>query len=282
MKRSPLPADIAAVVARALAEDLGSGDVTARLIDSDRRASAEVVAREPAVLCGAPWFDEVFRQVDHAIDVRWHYRDGDSLPAAAVVCTLAGRASSILSGERTAINFLQTLSGTATAARSYTAAVEGTGARILDTRKTLPGLRSAQKYAVRCGGADNHRHGLYDAVLIKENHIAAFGSIAEAASRARAGAAGLLVEIEVESLEQLREALETRADRLLLDNFALEQLREAVAIRNARPGPRIELEASGGIALDDVRAVAQTGVDWISIGSMTKHVRATDYSMRFV
>jgi nicotinate-nucleotide pyrophosphorylase (carboxylating) len=199
-----------------------------------------------------------------------------------MVCTVAGPARALLTGERTALNFLQTLSGTASAASSFADAIRGTNARILDTRKTLPSLRTAQKYAVRCGGAYNHRQGLYDAILIKENHIAAVGSIESAVKRAREQAPSLLLEIEVENLEQLRAALETSADRIMLDNFPLAQLREAVAIRNAHKGKRKELEASGNIDLDNVRAVAETGVDWISTGAITKNVRATDYSMRFM
>jgi nicotinate-nucleotide pyrophosphorylase (carboxylating) len=276
-----LPVDIAAVVARALAEDLGGGDVTAVLVDAKQRANAQVLARESAILCGTAWFDEVFRQIDSSVRVRWNHGDGARVDRDTVLCSLTGPARALLCGERTALNFLQTLSGTATAAGRFADAVRGTTARILDTRKTLPGLRSAQKYAVRCGGAYNHRHGLYDAILIKENHIAALGSIEAAVRRARAQAPSLLLEIEVESLEQLRAALETAADRIMLDNFPLERLREAVAIRNAHEGKRKELEASGNIDIDNVRTVAETGVDWISTGAITKHVHAIDYSMRF-
>ena len=238
--------------------------------------------RERAVLCGTAWFDEVFLQIDARVAVRWLHSDGTRLDPDTIVCTLAGPVRALLTGERSALNFLQTLSGTATAASRFADAVRGTPARILDTRKTLPGLRSAQKYAVSCGGAYNHRHGLYDAVLIKENHIAALGSIDAAVHRARAQSPSLLIEIEVENLEQLRAALETSVDRIMLDNFELEELRAAVATRNAHAGKRKELEASGNIDLDNVRAVAETGVDWISTGAITKHVQATDYSMRFV
>jgi nicotinate-nucleotide pyrophosphorylase (carboxylating) len=280
---STLPVDISDVVTRALAEDLGSGDVTAALIDENQRAEAHVLARESAVLCGSAWFDEVYRQIDARVAVRWLHRDGARIESDTIVCTLVGPARALLTGERTALNFLQTLSGTASAASRFVDAIRGTGARILDTRKTLPGLRAAQKYAVRCGGAYNHRQGLYDAILIKENHIAAVGSIESAIKRAREQAPSLLLEIEVENLEQLRAALATSADRIMLDNFPLAQLREAVAIRNAaNKGKRKELEASGNIDLDNVRAVAETGVDWISTGAITKNVRATDYSMRFV
>jgi nicotinate-nucleotide pyrophosphorylase (carboxylating) len=280
---STLPVDISDVVTRALAEDLGSGDVTAALIDENQRAEAHVLARESAVLCGSAWFDEVYRQIDARVAVRWLHRDGARIESDTIVCTLVGPARALLTGERTALNFLQTLSGTASAASRFVDAIRGTGARILDTRKTLPGLRAAQKYAVGCGGAYNHRQGLYDAILIKENHIAAVGSIESAIKRAREQAPSLLLEIEVENLEQLRAALATPADRIMLDNFPLAQLREAVAIRNAaNKGKRKELEASGNIDLDNVRAVAETGVDWISTGAITKNVRATDYSMRFV
>ena len=266
---------------RALAEDLGSGDVTASLIDEHQTAEARVLARESAVLCGSAWFDEVFRQIDARVAVRWSHADGARIDPGTVVCGLRGPTRALLTGERTALNFLQTLSGTATAARLFAAAVRGTTARILDTRKTIPGLRSAQKYAVRCGGAHNHRHGLYDAVLIKENHIAALGSIEAAVREARARAPSLLLEIEVETIAQLRDALETSADRIMLDNFTLEDLRTAVAVRDAHAGKRKELEASGNIDLENVRATAATGVDWISTGAITKHVRAIDYSMRF-
>lgn len=282
MPESILPADIPDVVTRALAEDLGSGDVTAALIDEKKRAEARVLARESAVLCGTAWFDEVYRQIDTGVAVRWLHGDGAHLDPDTIVCELRGTARALLTGERTALNFLQTLSGTATAASRFAEAVRGTGARILDTRKTVPGLRTAQKYAVRCGGAENHRQGLYDAILIKENHIAAAGSIESAVSRARAKAPSLLLEVEVEDLAQLRAALETAADRVMLDNFPLERLREAVAIRNAHKGKRKELEASGNVDLDNVRAVAETGVDCISTGTITKHVQAIDYSMRFV
>jgi nicotinate-nucleotide pyrophosphorylase (carboxylating) len=277
-----LPTDIPAVVAGALAEDLGSGDVTAALIDEKQRAEARVLARESAVLCGTAWFDEVYRQIDSRVAVRWLQHDGARIERDTIVCTVVGPARALLTGERTALNFLQTLSGTASAASRFADAIRGTGARILDTRKTVPGLRAAQKYAVRCGGAHNHRQGLYDAILVKENHIAAVGSIESVVKRARTQAPSLLLEIEVENLEQLRAALATSADRIMLDNFPLAELRAAVAIRNSHEGKRKELEASGNIDLDNVRAVAETGVDWISTGAITKNVRATDYSMRFV
>jgi nicotinate-nucleotide pyrophosphorylase (carboxylating) len=273
-----LPDDIADTVRRALAEDVGAGDLTANLIPGGTPARAQVIAREEAVLCGAAWFDEVLRQLDRNVRVDWNARDGDAVRENQVLCTLEGPARAILTGERTALNFLQTLSGTATVTRRYVEAVRGTHAIVLDTRKTLPGLRTAQKYAVRCGGGQNHRMGLYDAILIKENHIAAAGSVAGAVEAARRTApAGTTVEVEVEDIAQLNEALAAGADRLLLDNFSLRRLREAV---QATAG-RARIEASGGITLENIRAVAETGVDCISIGALTKHVRAVDLSLRF-
>jgi nicotinate-nucleotide pyrophosphorylase (carboxylating) len=265
-------------VARALHEDLGDGDKTAQLIPPDAVLQTRVISREPAVLSGSPWFDETFRQLDNAVQVAWQARDGDAIRENQQVCELRGPARAILSGERTALNFLQTLSGTATRARRYVEAVSGTGCIILDTRKTLPGLRLAQKYAVRCGGARNHRVGLFDAILIKENHIAAAGSISAAVRRALEYGQGLLLEVEVENLEQLEEALQAGAQRALLDNFSLTDL--GIAVERCKG--RIELEASGGITLESVRAVATSGVDFISVGAITKSVRATDFSMRFV
>jgi nicotinate-nucleotide pyrophosphorylase (carboxylating) len=280
MKRSELPEDLAAVVRRALDEDIGSGDVTAMLIEPDRLASARVTLRESAVLCGTAWFDEVFRQLDARVAVAWQHADGELLEGNTTVCALEGPARSLLSGERTAINFLQTLSATATAARRYVDAVAGTGARILDTRKTLPGLRSAQKYATRCGGATNHRFGLFDAVLIKENHIAAAGSLELAVARAREQAPELLVVVEVENLDETAAALGSAANRLLLDNFSLADLTRAVELRNRSGAPHKDLEASGGVSLETVREIAATGVDYISVGALTKDIRAVDFSMR--
>lgn len=264
-------------VGAAVGEDVGSGDLTAALVPADVRASAHVIVRDDAVLCGSDWFNAVFRQLDSTIEVEWDAADGDQLVAGRVVCRLEGPARPILSGERTALNFLQTLSGTATLARRYVAEIAGTGAVILDTRKTLPGLRLAQKYAVRCGGGRNHRFGLYDAILIKENHIRSAGSIRAALAAAETVGVGVMVEIEVESLDELREALAAGAGRVLLDNFSLERLRAAVAITAGRAG----LEASGGVSLETVRAIAETGVDFISVGGLTKDLTATDYSMLF-
>jgi nicotinate-nucleotide pyrophosphorylase (carboxylating) len=278
----PLPHDVATTVSRALAEDLGAGDLTAELIGAATRSVAVVVTREPAVLCGRAWFDETFRQVDPRVAVAWHCEDGARIAADSLVCELAGPGRSIVTGERTALNFLQTLSGTATATRTFVDIVAGTAARILDTRKTLPGLRLAQKYAVRCGGGENHRIGLFDAVLIKENHIAAVGSLGAAVALARQRSPQVMIEVEVETLEQLREALATDADRIMLDDFSLADMRSAVTMRDAHAGKRQELEASGSMNAETLRDVAETGVDFISIGALTKHVRAIDFSMRFV
>ncbi len=265
-------------VARALAEDVGGGDLTAALIPDDARATATIITREKAVICGRPWVNEVFRQLDRALQIHWWVREGDRVDADRTLCTLEGSARHLLTGERTALNFLQTLSATATTTAEYVDAVAGTATRILDTRKTLPGLRRAQKYAVTCGGGVNHRIGLYDGILIKENHIAAAGSVKGAVREAQQRApAGIAVEVEVENLGQVSEALESGADILLLDNMAPEILREAVRL-NAGGA---KLEASGGITLENIRAVAETGVDYISIGALTKDVRAVDLSMRF-
>jgi len=274
---TPQASDVHNDVARALAEDLGSGDITASLIPTSLQAQAFVISREPAVVCGTAWFDEVFRSLDPQVHIQWHVRDGDAVEPEQKLCTLTGPARALLSGERTALNFLQTLSGTATRARRYAAAVAGTHAKVLDTRKTIPGLRLAQKYAVRCGGCHNHRIGLYDAILIKENHILAAGSVTQAVAAARTVSAGKPVEIEVESLEELREALTAAADIILLDNFTVEALTQAVAINQGRT----KLEASGGITLNNIRRIAETGVDYISVGGITKDVQAVDLSMRF-
>ena len=265
-------------VTTAFVEDLGPGDLTANLIPSGRQAKAKVLSREDAVLAGAAWFEACVRRLDPGVGIRWSARDGDRIAAGQVLCEIEGEARALLSAERPALNFLQLLSGVAGRTRQFVDAVRDTRARILDTRKTLPGLRLAQKYAVRCGGGVNHRMGLYDGILIKENHIAAAGGI-RAALRAALAAAGpaVMVQVEVESLAQLREALDAGATLVLLDNFTLEMMTEAAKIAAGRA----DLEASGGITLDTVRAVAETGVDRISIGSLTKDVRAVDLSMRF-
>jgi nicotinate-nucleotide pyrophosphorylase (carboxylating) len=271
---------IARQVTAALAEDLGAGDVTAALVPASQQVRAQVIAREPAILCGTDWADATFKQLDPSIRLDWLARDGDRLTADVPVLRLSGPARPILSGERTALNFLQTLSGTATAASRYVEAVAGTACRILDTRKTLPGLRLAQKYAARCGGAQNHRLGLYDMVLIKENHIIAAGSIGGAIATARRTSPGIPVEVEVESLAEFDQACDAGADIILLDELPLEDLREAVK-RNRARGAKAKLEASGSVTLANVREIALTGVDFISIGGITKHVQAVDLSMRF-
>ena len=273
------PADLSDQVAAALREDIGSGDVTARLVPEDQRVSGRVVTREDAVLCGRPWADETFRRLDAGIRLTWRATDGERVTAGAVIFEIDGRARPILTGERTVLNFLQLLSATATQASRFAAAVAGTGCTVLDTRKTIPGLRSAQKYAVRCGGGRNHRLGLYDMVLIKENHIAAAGSITAAIAAARRAAQGVKVEVEVESLQELEEALSAGPDIVLLDDFSLEDLRAAVALNRSRGRP-VAVEASGSVSLETVHAIAATGVDFVSSGGLTKNVRAVDLSMR--
>jgi nicotinate-nucleotide pyrophosphorylase (carboxylating) len=274
-------AEIARNVQAALAEDVGPGDITGALIPASKFASATVVTRETMKLAGRPWFDEVCRQVDERIVVTWHCDDGEVVQMGAPLCDLEGPARSILTAERTALNFLQLLSATATVTSMYVDVISGTGCRVLDTRKTIPGLRVAQKYAVRCGGGSNHRVGLFDAFLIKENHILSAGGIPEAVQAARDASPGKPVEIEVESIDELREALAAGADRLLLDNFTIEQLEEAVAINREVGNPPAELEASGNMLLAHVRTVAETGIDYISVGALTKNLRAVDLSMRF-
>ena len=271
---------IARQVSAALAEDVGTGDVTAALVPLQQQVRAHVVAREPAVLCGTQWVSETFRQLDAAIRLEWQATDGERIAADQVLLNLSGPARPILTGERTALNFLQTLSATATAASRYVEAIAGTNCRIIDTRKTLPGLRLAQKYAVHCGGAQNHRIGLYDMVLIKENHIIAAGSIATAIASARRTSPGIPVETEVESLTEFDQALAGGADIILLDELSLDDMRTAVT-RNRERGSKAKLEASGSVTLATVRDIALTGVDYISIGSITKHVQAVDLSMRF-
>ena len=275
-----LEAAVASNVEAALAEDVGSGDLTASLLSAGELVAAHVVVREEAVLCGIPWFDAVMNKLDGRIRIDWLYREGDLMKADSEVCRLNGPVQSILTGERTALNFLQLLSGVATATREYVQLIAGTTARIYDTRKTVPGLRLAQKYAVRVGGGENQRLALFDAVLIKENHITAAGGIRQALEKAVQNTS-VPVQIEVETLDQLKEALSAGATSILLDNFDLDKLKKAVAITRAS-GTGAVLEASGGIDRHTVRAVAGTGVDRISIGELTKHVKATDYSMRIV
>ncbi len=276
-----LPADLAEQVSRALREDIGSGDVTAALVPANQTIHARVISREAAVIAGCPWFNETFRQLDPAVQLQWQVQDGDRVAPDATLCELRGPARSILTGERTALNFLQLLSGTATTTAQYVAAVAGTTCRILDTRKTLPGLRTAQKYAVLCGGGSNHRIGLFDQVLVKENHIAAAGSIAAAVTNARHLSPGLKVEVETENLAEFDQALAAAADIIMLDEFSQADMRSAVARNRACTKPA-KLEVSGSVTLKSIRTFAETGVDFISVGALTKHVRAVDLSMRFV
>jgi nicotinate-nucleotide pyrophosphorylase (carboxylating) len=269
---------IAAQVRTALEEDVGDGDLTTALLPVEQRATVELITRQEAVVCGCAWFKEVFRQLDPEVRVQWLAADGERVRAGQLLGGLEGPARALLTGERTAINYLQTLSGTATRARRYADAVAGLPVRVLDTRKTIPGLRLQQKYAVLCGGCHNHRKGLYDAILIKENHILAAGSIASAMAAARTAANGAPIEIEVERVAQVEEALAAGAHHLLLDNFELADLEQAVALTAGRA----RLEASGSITLDRIRAIAETGVDEISVGDLTKDLAAVDLSMRFV
>ena len=274
---APCGAIVAADVARALAEDIGSGDASAALVDAATQGVATVIAREPMVLAGQAWFDACFASLDPACRIDWQYADGARVAANAQLCSIRAQARALLSAERSALNFLQTLSGTATITAAHVAHTSGSRTRLLDTRKTLPGLRYAQKYAVKVGGGENHRMGLYDAVLIKENHILAAGGIAPAIARARALWPGLLVEIEVESLTEYREALAAAPDRIMLDELSLDDMRSAVAVRPAG----VELEVSGGVGEERLQALCALGVDYISIGALTKHVRAIDLSLRW-
>ncbi|MBL8478517.1 MAG: carboxylating nicotinate-nucleotide diphosphorylase [Sterolibacteriaceae bacterium] len=272
-----LAAEVQRNVLAALAEDIGGGDLTALLSPADKRSLGTVVSREDAVLAGTAWFDSCFRRLDPLTEIRWNLRDGDSIRAGEVVCEIEASTRALLTAERAALNFLQLLSATATMTRLHVDAIAGTGARIVDTRKTLPGLRLAQKYAVTCGGGKNHRLGLYDGILIKENHIMAAGGVTAALEQARAiGRNDVFIQIEVETLEQLAEALDAGARMILLDNMNLAQMRQAVGLTAGRA----ELEASGGVSLETVRAIAETGVDRISVGGLTKNVRAVDLSLR--
>ena len=276
-----LTATISANVIAALQEDIGSGDKTAELVPESVPATAIIICREAMTLACQPWVDEVYRQLDPDVEIQWLANDGDQLPADAEICVLTGAARSLLSGERTALNFMQMLSATATMTSRYVKAVSGFKAKILDTRKTIPGLRIAQKYAVRCGGGNNHRIGLFDAILIKENHIASAGGVEAAIRTAKEKHSDLPIEIEVESVSELQDALHAGADRLLLDNFDIEDLQRAVEINHNEGNPPADLEASGGMTIDDVVSVAETGVDYISVGALTKNVTAIDLSMRF-
>ncbi|KAA1194468.1 carboxylating nicotinate-nucleotide diphosphorylase [Pseudohalioglobus sediminis] len=277
-KIQPTPEQIHENVVAALKEDIGSGDITAGLIPSTETGQGRVITREAGVLCGSAWVDAVFREVDAAIAIEWHKRDGDSLQENDILFSFSGPARGLLTAERTALNFLQLLSGTATLCQRYAALVADTGVKLLDTRKTIPGLRIAQKYAVHCGGCHNHRVGLYDAYLIKENHIKACGGIDAAVATAKARAPGKPVEVEVENSAELEAALSAGADRVMLDNFSLEAMRAAVALT----GGRAELEASGNVTDKTLRPIAETGVDYISIGALTKDCKALDLSMRLL
>jgi nicotinate-nucleotide pyrophosphorylase (carboxylating) len=272
----PLPDDIPGVVRLALNEDVGIGDLTAELIPPDRREQAVLISREEAVLCGTAWFDEVFRQLDATIIINWRYTDGERIPRDVTLCTLSGRARTLLTGERTALNFLQLLSGIATRTRCYADLLTGTRCQLLDTRKTLPGLRRAQKYAVACGGGKNHRMGLYDAILIKENHIHAAGGIASAVAKGKSNRQR--VEIEVENLAELEQAITAGADIIMLDNFDIDRIQEAVRLNRGRA----RLEVSGNVTPATLPQIAATGVDYVSVGDLTKNVRAIDFSMRIM
>jgi len=271
-----LPSDLSSCVRRALSEDIGTGDLTAELLPPDGTATAMIISREQAVICGIPWVDEVYRQLDPGLTCTWTCTDGDAISPDHTLCTITGLTRSILTGERTALNFLQLLSGTATLTRQYLELIAGTKTRLLDTRKTIPGLRAAQKYAVACGGGTNHRMGLYDAILIKENHIAGAGNIKNAVTKAKTLHRN--IEVEVETLSQLSQAIEAGADTVMLDNFKLSDIKEAVALNDGR----VKLEVSGGINMETIAGIAGTGVDFISVGELTKNVRAIDYSMRLL
>lgn len=276
-----LPTDLTVQVERALAEDLGSADITAELIPADHTATASVIVRESAILCGQPWFDAVFNQVDPQVACQWLVTEGANVKPNQTLLNIQGNARSILTAERTALNFLQTLSGTATTTRHWVNRLQNTSATLLDTRKTLPGLRSAQKYAVRIGGAQNHRMGLYDQFLIKENHIMAAGDITKAIKQARQNHPAIKVEVEVENLAEFEQALTAGADIIMLDNFSLENIHTAVKLRSSLHALGCKLEVSGGIEAENLLTLAQTGIDYISVGALTKHVRAIDFSMRF-
>lgn len=272
-----LPENIAAQVKLALIEDIGTGDVTADLIPKENTSTAKVVCRDDAILVGVAWFNEVFKQIDASVEINWNFKDGDSVKANEILCTLTGNSRSILSGERAALNFTQTLSATATQTKRYVELIASTNTKVLDTRKTIPNLRDAQKYAVLCGGGRNHRIGLYDMILIKENHIMAAGSITAAVAQANQLHPNIRVEVETETMDEFREASKAGADVIMLDDFDLKTMREAVIENDGK----IDLEASGGINLETILPIAETGVDFISIGQITKDVIAVDLSMRF-
>ena len=264
-------------VSNALLEDICSGDVTGLLIAEDEVSMATIITRDTATICGIDWVEEVFAQLDSDIHIEWEVDDGDIVEAGQTLCSISGNSRALLTGERSALNFLQTLSATATTARTYADAVKGTDCKVLDTRKTIPGLRLAQKYAVSCGGCENHRIGLFDAILIKENHIEAAGSITKAVEEAHFNNPDLSIEVEVENMHELQQALDANANRIMLDNFDTEQIKAAIELTDKRA----ELEASGGITLKNIRQYAETGVDYISIGALTKDIQSIDLSMRF-
>jgi nicotinate-nucleotide pyrophosphorylase (carboxylating) len=276
-----LKEDMINSVKNALVEDIRDGDITAQLIPEAEQASATIITRDDCVIAGSEWVNEVFRQLDPSVEVSWQVKDGDHVAANSTLFNLKGSARSLLTGERAALNFLQLLSGTASISQKYADIVEGTGVKLLDTRKTIPGLRTAQKYAVTCGNCHNHRIGLYDAFLIKENHIAACGGITQAVTTAKQQAPGKPVEVEVENLDELKLALDAKADIVMLDNFSNDDMRAAVALNKEQYGGAAKLEASGGITNETLRPIAETGVDYISIGALTKDCKAVDLSMRF-
>ena len=278
MTDSSLPTDLALIVNLALQEDIGDGDITSLLIADNLQAKAHILCREEAILCGIAWVEETYRNIDSRLQIQWNFKDGDSLKKDAQVAEIVGNARAILSGERTALNFLQTLSGTATITKQYTERLKGTSVILLDTRKTLPGMRNAQKYAVRVAGGSNHRKGLYDAYLVKENHIQSCGNISNAISTARKINPNKVLEVEVQNLEQLSEAISAKPDIIMLDNFELQDIRKAVTIN---PG-NAKLEVSGNINPESLVNVAKTGVDYISVGALTKHCRAIDFSLLLV
>ena len=278
MTDSSLPADLALIVNLALKEDIGDGDITSLLIADNLQAKAHILCREEAILCGIAWVEETYRNIDSRLQIQWNFKDGDSLKKDAQVAEIVGNARAILTGERTALNFLQTLSGTATITKQYTERLKGTSVILLDTRKTLPGMRNAQKYAVRVAGGSNHRKGLYDAYLVKENHIQSCGNISNAIATARKINPNKVLEVEVQNLEQLSEAISAKPDIIMLDNFKLQDIRKAVTIN---PG-NAKLEVSGNINQESLVNVAKTGVDYISVGALTKHCRAIDFSLLLV
>ena len=275
MSEYPLPEDLGLIIDLALAEDIGDGDITSLLVPEGRNVKAHIVCRENAILCGTPWVTEVFKKIDNSIQIEWKFEEGANVGVGDSIASITGKARAVLTGERTALNFLQTLSGTATSVRNYLLALKGTKTKLLDTRKTLPGLREAQKYAVKVAGGANHRMGLYDAYLIKENHIKSCGSISRAIAEARRMNPDKFLEIEVQNIDEFKEAASLKPDMIMLDNFALTDMETAVAINSSF----VKLEVSGGVDLDSLANIARTGVDYISVGALTKHCRAIDYSL---